>query len=67
MPCSWGARIERTQFLAGILERSLVNDMAARAESLEWLLEVGDSLNAYRQGYLAAAAPGAGAGAAARR
>jgi len=46
-----GRAIERTQFLAGILERSLVNDMAARAESLEWLLEVGDSLNAYRQGY----------------
>jgi uncharacterized alpha-E superfamily protein len=25
--------------------------MAARSESLEWLLEVGDSLNVYRQGY----------------
>ena len=46
-----GRAIERSQFLSAILERSLVNDLAARAESLEWLLEVGDSLNAYRQGY----------------
>ena len=61
-----GRAIERTQFLAAILDASLSNEMAARSESLEWLLEVGDSLNVYRQGYALAAAPGAGAGAAAR-
>jgi uncharacterized circularly permuted ATP-grasp superfamily protein/uncharacterized alpha-E superfamily protein len=46
-----GRAIERSQFLAAILDASLSNQMAARAESLEWLLEVGDSLNAYRHGY----------------
>jgi uncharacterized circularly permuted ATP-grasp superfamily protein/uncharacterized alpha-E superfamily protein len=46
-----GRAIERSQFLAAILDASLSNQMATRSESLEWLLEVGDSLNVYRQGY----------------
>lgn len=46
-----GRAIERSQFLASLLDASLTNQMAASTESLEWLLEVGDSLNVYRQGY----------------
>ncbi len=46
-----GRAIERAQFLTAILDASLSSQMAMRSESLEWLLEVGDSLNVYRQGY----------------
>jgi uncharacterized circularly permuted ATP-grasp superfamily protein/uncharacterized alpha-E superfamily protein len=46
-----GRAIERTQFLASMIEASLSNDMAGNSEALEWLLDVGDSMNVYRQGF----------------
>jgi uncharacterized circularly permuted ATP-grasp superfamily protein/uncharacterized alpha-E superfamily protein len=46
-----GRRIERMQFVAGILERQLSSPHALRAESVEWLLEVCDSTPVYRMRY----------------
>lgn len=52
-----GRAIEHTRFLAEILDASLTNGIATQAEALEWLLEVSESLNLYRQGYALAAHP----------
>jgi uncharacterized alpha-E superfamily protein len=46
-----GRRIERMQFVAGILERQLASPHALRAETVEWLLEVCDSTPVYRTRY----------------
>ena len=46
-----GRRIERMQFVAGILVRQLEAAQATRAESIEWLLEVCDSMPIYRARY----------------
>jgi uncharacterized circularly permuted ATP-grasp superfamily protein/uncharacterized alpha-E superfamily protein len=46
-----GRRIERMQFVAGILRRHLVSAHALRAETVEWLLEVCDSTPVYRTRY----------------
>jgi len=46
-----GRRIERMQFVAGILVRQLEAAQATRAESVEWLLEVCDSMPIYRARY----------------
>jgi uncharacterized circularly permuted ATP-grasp superfamily protein/uncharacterized alpha-E superfamily protein len=46
-----GRRIERMQFVAGILERQLSSPHALRAETVEWLLEVCDSTPVYRMRY----------------
>ena len=51
MECSWGGPSSARSSSGAILDASLSNQMATRSESLEWLLEVGDSLNVYRQGY----------------
>jgi uncharacterized circularly permuted ATP-grasp superfamily protein/uncharacterized alpha-E superfamily protein len=46
-----GRRIERMQFVAGILVQQLGSPQATRAETIEWLLEVCDSLPIYRARY----------------
>jgi uncharacterized alpha-E superfamily protein len=46
-----GRRIERMQFVAGILVQQLESAQATRAEAIEWLLEVCDSLPIYRARY----------------
>jgi len=46
-----GRRIERMQFVAGILVRQLEAAQATSAESIEWLLEVCDSMPIYRARY----------------
>jgi uncharacterized alpha-E superfamily protein len=46
-----GRRIERMQFVAGILSRQLESGRATRAETVEWLLEVCDSMPIYRARY----------------
>jgi uncharacterized circularly permuted ATP-grasp superfamily protein/uncharacterized alpha-E superfamily protein len=43
-----GRRIERLQFVAGILAQQLDSELATRAETIEWLLEVCDSTSIYR-------------------
>jgi uncharacterized alpha-E superfamily protein len=50
-----GRRIERMQFVAGILGRQLGGAQATRAETVEWLLEVCDSTPIYRARYAGAA------------
>src|SRR5690606_1882739 len=42
-----GRRIERMQFVAGLLVRQLVGPHGARAETVEWLLEVCASTTTY--------------------
>jgi uncharacterized circularly permuted ATP-grasp superfamily protein/uncharacterized alpha-E superfamily protein len=49
-----GRRIERMQFIAGILVRQLESAHAVRAEAVEWLLEVCDSTPIYRARYIGA-------------
>src|SRR3954468_15830805 len=46
-----GRRIERMHFVAGILVRQLESAHATRPETIEWLLEVCDSLPIYRTRY----------------
>jgi uncharacterized alpha-E superfamily protein len=46
-----GRRIERMHFVAGILVRQLESAQATRAETIEWLLEVCDSMPIYRARY----------------
>jgi uncharacterized circularly permuted ATP-grasp superfamily protein/uncharacterized alpha-E superfamily protein len=46
-----GRRIERMQFVAGILVRQLESPQATRPEAVEWLLEVCDSTPIYRARY----------------
>jgi len=50
-----GRRIERMQFVAGILGRQLGGAQATRPETVEWLLEVCDSTPIYRARYAGAA------------
>jgi len=50
-----GRRIERMQFVAGILGRQLGGAQATRPETVEWLLEVCDSMPIYRARYAGAA------------
>jgi uncharacterized alpha-E superfamily protein len=47
-----GRRIERMQFVAGILVRQLESSHATRPETVEWLLDVCDSTPIYRARYL---------------
>jgi uncharacterized alpha-E superfamily protein len=47
-----GRRIERMQFVAGILMRQLESRDATRPETVEWLLDVCDSSPIYRARYL---------------
>ncbi len=49
-----GRRIERMQFVAGILARQLGGDHATRPETVEWLLDVCDSTSIYRARYIGA-------------
>jgi uncharacterized circularly permuted ATP-grasp superfamily protein/uncharacterized alpha-E superfamily protein len=49
-----GRRIERMQFVAGILERQLRSTQATRPETVEWLLDVCDSSPIYRTRYAGA-------------
>lgn len=49
-----GRRIERMQFIAGILVRQLESPHATRPETVEWLLEVCDSTPIYRARYIGA-------------
>jgi uncharacterized circularly permuted ATP-grasp superfamily protein/uncharacterized alpha-E superfamily protein len=46
-----GRRIERLQFVAGILVRQLESAHATRPETVEWLLDVCDSTPIYRTRY----------------
>ncbi len=46
-----GRRLERLQFVAGILVRQLSATHATRAETVEWVLEVCDSTPIYRARY----------------
>jgi uncharacterized circularly permuted ATP-grasp superfamily protein/uncharacterized alpha-E superfamily protein len=50
-----GRRIERMQFVAGILVRHLASAHATRPEAVEWLLDVCDSAPIYRARYLGTA------------
>ena len=50
-----GRRVERLQFVAGILVRQLTGPHATRAETVEWLLDVCDSAPIYRARYLGTA------------
>ena len=49
-----GRRIERLQFVAGILAQQLLAPQALRADAIEWLLEVTDSTSIYRARYAGA-------------
>jgi uncharacterized alpha-E superfamily protein len=49
-----GRRIERMQFVAGILSRQLVSTQATRPETVEWLLDVCDSTPIYRARHVGA-------------
>lgn len=49
-----GRRIERLHFMATLLARQLESPAAARPRELEWLLDVCDSMIAYRSRYSAA-------------
>ncbi len=49
-----GRRIERLQFVAGVLVQQLGSAHATRPETVEWLLDVCDSLPIYRTRYLGA-------------
>jgi len=49
-----GRRLERLQFLAGLLAQHLTSPRPARPNNVEWLLETCDSLVVYRSRYVAA-------------
>jgi len=49
-----GRRLERMQFLAELLGRSLKSGATPTQSELEWLLDIGDSTITYRTRYLAA-------------
>jgi uncharacterized circularly permuted ATP-grasp superfamily protein/uncharacterized alpha-E superfamily protein len=49
-----GRRLERLQFLSGLLARHLESPKPARSNHVEWLLEACDSLVIYRSRYVAA-------------
>ena len=49
-----GRRIERLQFVAGILVQQLTSAQSVRAETIEWLLDVCDSTPIYRARYAGA-------------
>src|SRR6185295_10923857 len=49
-----GRRIERLQFVAGILVQQLTSAQSMRAETIEWLLDVCDSTPIYRARYIGA-------------
>jgi uncharacterized alpha-E superfamily protein len=49
-----GRRIERMQFVSGILERQLRSTHATRPETVEWLLDVCDGSPIYRTRYAGA-------------
>ena len=49
-----GRRLERLQFLSGLLAQYLEAPRAARSNAVEWLLEACDSLVIYRARYVAA-------------
>jgi uncharacterized alpha-E superfamily protein len=49
-----GRRLERLQFLSGLLAQYLETATPARSSGVEWLLEACDSLVIYRARYLAA-------------
>jgi len=49
-----GRRLERAQFLSGLLAHHLVSDRPAQHTNVEWLLEACDSLVVYRSRYVAA-------------
>ena len=49
-----GRRIERLQFVAGILVQQLTSAQSMRAETIEWLLDVCDSTPIYRARYAGA-------------
>jgi uncharacterized circularly permuted ATP-grasp superfamily protein/uncharacterized alpha-E superfamily protein len=49
-----GRRIERMQFVAGILARQMAGGHATRPETVEWLLDVCDSTPIYRARYVGA-------------
>jgi uncharacterized alpha-E superfamily protein len=48
-----GRRLERLQFLAGLLHHRLKNGATPTQSELEWLLDIGDSTITYRTRYLA--------------
>jgi uncharacterized circularly permuted ATP-grasp superfamily protein/uncharacterized alpha-E superfamily protein len=50
-----GRRLERMQFVANILQRQLLGKHATRAETVEWLLDVCDSMPIYRARFLGVA------------
>jgi uncharacterized circularly permuted ATP-grasp superfamily protein/uncharacterized alpha-E superfamily protein len=47
-----GRRLERMQFVASILQRQLAGSHATHAETVEWLLDVCDSMPIYRARFL---------------
>ena len=49
-----GRRLERLQFLAGLLAQHLESPMPGRSTHVEWLLEACDSVVIYRSRYVAA-------------
>ena len=49
-----GRRLERLQFLSGLLAQHLESPKPARSNNVEWLLEACDSLVIYRSRYVAA-------------
>jgi uncharacterized alpha-E superfamily protein len=49
-----GRRIERLQFVAGLLAQHLASDSATRQGHIEWLLEAYDSIRVYRSRYVVA-------------
>ena len=49
-----GRRLERLQFLAGLLAQRLLSGETPAQSELEWLLDIGDSTITYRTRYLAA-------------
>jgi uncharacterized circularly permuted ATP-grasp superfamily protein/uncharacterized alpha-E superfamily protein len=48
-----GRRIERLQFVCGLLANHLVGDSALRSGRIEWLLDAYDSIRVYRSRYVA--------------
>jgi uncharacterized alpha-E superfamily protein len=48
-----GRRIERLQFVCGLLAHHLVSDCALHPARIEWLLEAYDSIRVYRSRYVA--------------
>ena len=48
-----GRRIERLQFVCGLLAHHLASDSALNGEQVEWLLDAYDSIRVYRSRYVA--------------